>query len=269
MTSEVLPQLPHMMRAHDAEMINSPIGGIAILNKEAYVIYVGQSVLEVFHAITLCFSRCFHFVKLNELSDIVSSIAANCLYILNDDEIYVIDGNGNVLRKWSVDTGAVSLSVTPLANVLCICEDRSILREYTEVGDLLQEVKLQPGVYAFHAVRLRSGHFIISNEINQNHTVSVVDAAGSIMKAFDGKLRFPKHLLVDQERRGIFVADQKNSRVLYLDFKLQCSKEFLTARCGLTRPTRLCIDSANNRIFVVDNGDRNFRIMVFELPLVL
>ena len=258
--------------------------GLAILDKEFFVVYEENSEVEVYDSIQLSLNRRLDVTGLFHPRDIGSCNQNKCLYIFSckfprhSHEILRVDRNGNLIKKWSTgDDYGFGLFVTDEMNVILAVFNENKLNEYSSDGQLIREIILSShaGIsYPFKAIKLTNGHFVVSHGYDDNdelHRVCAVDVNGKLKKTFGGKLgstigkmHYPVDLSVDGNG-FIFVADRLNSRVLLLDSDLKFTREILSKdKHGLRRPSKILLDKSNGRLFVADNELNNNRIVVFD-----
>lgn len=258
--------------------------GFTILDKELFVVGDESSTIEVYDLMKFDVSRRW---KLNELIDPVDIVSCNrskCLYILDYKcqgqykEIFKVDLYGKLLSIWSLEYyDGFRLSVTNESNVIFAVHNEDKLCEYMPNGDLVHEIKLSSDAgicHPWHAIKLINGEFLVShrNFRNYNHTVSIVDADGKLIKSFGGRpgsivphMNVPFHLFVDGNG-FVFVADYENRRVLLLDSDLEFKTEILSnERHGLQCPQKILLDESRGRMFVGHNESCNPRILIFDL----
>ena len=125
----------------------------------------------------------------------------------------------------------------------------------------------------WHAVKLTNGHFVVCHGAltDLSHMLCVVDNKGVVLKAFVEDSNTLKclsdlmHLAMDLED-SIFVADNKNSRVLLLNSNLEFKRELLTVKDGFNYPL-ITFDERNGRLFVVSDRwlNQDHKILVFDI----
>ena len=264
---------------------DNDICGLAILDKELFVIVENSSEIEVYDSVKFNICRQWNLKELINPKDIASCRTNQCLYILDykttdqSSEILRVATNGKLLTKWSTGVGASNgLSVTSEANIILTAYLEHTLNEYFPDGQLIREIYLSSDVHVHvrnpiphYAVKLANGNFLIcgANFCDYQHTVCTVDADGKLEKSFGGKcgstnaqVSFPVYLSVDGNG-FVMVADPANCRVLLLDSDLQFKREILSRGghgLGLQYPNRILLDESTGRLFVADKRS----ILIFE-----
>lgn len=189
------------------------------------------------------------------------------------NEIFVTDKNGTVLNKWAVENYG-NLSITEEGTIVLALQATAKIVEYSHEGHLIQEVCLSEYKVQnlWHAIKLRSGHFVVSCNHKENHLteasgevagepgqpgrIYVVDSAGAILKESSGlELSVPMYLDIDRNG-AILVAD--SGRVSLLNSDLQFQRHIVTDGNGVEEPTAICLCNSMGQLFVADNS-RNFR----------
>jgi hypothetical protein len=271
------------IRSKEAEAMKKPICGLAILDNELFVVHEKSSEVEVYDSIKFSFSHQWTLKELIDPLDMVSCHINKCLYISDrkssgvSTEIFRVDPNGKLIKKWSTKIDCGRLSVTFDLNVILVALNQNKLNEYSKDGQLIHEIHLGEGFRRpRHAIKLTNGHFVVSQGYDDDdlHRVCLVDADGKLLKSFGGKrgstinqTHTPSYLSVDGSG-SVLVADYWNSRVLLLDSNLEFKKEILTYRHGLRYPNRILLDESNSRFFVSDYEKDNSRILILDLGLL-
>jgi len=259
--------------------------GLAILDKELFVVSSGNSNADVYDLTNYSFSHRLNLKELIDPMDMVSCSRNKCLYIMDykvksqSKEILKLKPDGRLIKKWSTgyDWGW-NMSVTDESHVILTVNERNKLNEYSPEGQLIREITLSRDAgfrHPWHAIKLTNGNFVVSHgdirHGGDRYRVCVVDGDGNLKKSFGGKpgstigeLNLPVYLSVD-ENGFVMVVDQANRRVLLLDSDLKFRKEILSGeKHGLRVPWNVLIDESNNRLLVADNEVNNMRIKIFE-----
>lgn len=205
------------------------IRGLAILDKELFVVMEDSSEIEVYDSIKFSFIRQWNQKELVNPKDIVSDNRNKCLYI-NDcrdqpefNEIK-IDPYGEVIKKWSTGGNwGESMSVTYESNIILALYEKSQLHEYSSVGKLIREIDLSEIRNPLHAIKLTNCNFMVSHGFRRRdrHGVCMVGANKKLKNSFSREsgwgtieqLDCPSHLAIDRNEY-VMVADRRNARVL-------------------------------------------------------
>ena len=257
------------------------IRGMAILDKEFFVVSGMSSEVEVYDSIKLSFSRRWNLKELLDPMDIASCNRNRCLYIFDGkgigqaNKMLRVGPKGNLIKNWSTgyDWGH-GLSVTHESNVILAVSDKCKLNEYSPDGKMIRTINLSSNAgirFPWHAIKLTNGHFVVSHgdASDDQHRVCIVDADGKMMKSFGGKpgqMDHPVHLGVDGNG-FVMVAARDSRRVLLLDSQLELKREILSKeKHELRRPMRILLDEPNGRLFVADSEwGHDGRILIFKL----
>src|SRR6218665_848486 len=267
------------------------VRGLAILDKELFVVSDKCSDVEVYDSITLRFIRQGNVKELNRPLDIGSCNRNKCLYInefkgrRQSSEILRVNSNGKIIRKWPTgdDYGYYvgpywggALSVTKESNVVLTLYEKNRLIEFSPDGHLIRETNLSSDSgfsHPLHAIKLVNGQSAVTHgySTNEQHRVCIVDANGIPKKSFGGKygsgigqMSIPIYMAAD-ENGFVIVIDQKNSRVLLLDIDLEFKREILSKENhGLQRPSKILLDEANGQLLVADNEPNKQRILIYN-----
>ena len=121
---------------------------MTILENELFVVNKENLEVEIFDSIKLSFSRRWNLKELIYPQDIVSCSISKRIYVLNSCrdqimEIFKVDSNRNLLKKWSTGCNSGrSLSVTVESNVIFAARNTNKLIEYSPDGQLIREIDL-------------------------------------------------------------------------------------------------------------------------------
>jgi hypothetical protein len=205
--------------------------GIAVLDDELFVRFdrnqngKAQTSVAVYNALTYKPKQSLRVPGLGDVTDMTSCRRFHCLYITDDTNwlVHKIE-NRKVVGKWSVGANPEGLSINCAHNVLVTCYDKGTVKEFTTYGNFVREINLQRDiVHPWHTVELAHERYVVchGNEDDPLHRVCIVDASGTILKAFGGwpgsdrsSLNVPTRLAVNG---FIFVADTGNDRVVLLN----------------------------------------------------
>src|SRR6218665_1021865 len=278
--------LSKTIRTDTSKKGKKSIIGLAILDKELFVVYEENSEVEVYDSIQLSLNRRLDVTGLFHPRDIGSCNQNKCLYIFSckfprhSHEILRVDRNGNLIKKWSTgDDYGFGLFVTDEMNVILAVFNENKLNEYSSDGQLIREIDLFSGAdirFPWHAIKLPNGNFVVSHGYrNDLHRVCIVDAEGRLIKSFDGNLgsgndqmRFPVYLAVDANGL-VLVVDEWNRRILLLDSNLKFKKEILSDKNdGIRRISRIILDESTGRMLMGDNSWHSAaRILIYQFGL--
>lgn len=246
---------------------------MAILDNEIFAIRRLANEFKVYGLMDYNLIRTCPVTDLENPRNIVSCSKKKYLYVLDwkygglPKEILTVDLNGNLLKegKWLIADDCGHMSVTSESNVILMLPKRMLLHEYTSDGQLLRQlhISVESGIkHPWHAIKLRSGHFVVSHGDvgDQHHRVCVIDTNGNLIKAFGDKkgwtnsrMDVPCYLAVDGDE-NILVVDKNNRRVLLLSPSLQFKRELLHCKKHQLRdPWRVCLDSKQGRLLLADN----------------
>ena len=255
--------------------------GLAILDKELFVVNDKSPEVDVYDLITLSFSSRWNLKTLIAPLDMTSCDRNKCLYVCDykdgrqSAEILKVDGNGKLLKNWSTKNAGGRLSVTYESTVILTAYYANKLDEYSPDGLFIREINLSARegfLNPLHAIKLVTAHFVVCHGCHDDelHRVCKVDADGKLLRSFAGKCgstigqtNIPCYLSVDGNG-SIIVADSANRRVLLLDSDMKFKKELLSEEHGLGYPVRILLDESNDRLFVADNEWNNERILIFN-----
>jgi len=192
-------------------------------------------------------------------SDMTSCVRHKCLYMSDFGSrcIHRYELARRATSKWSVPREPRGLSVTPSGNLLVTCWRPNKLVELSvDSGECVREIALQSDIERpRHSVQLTTGQYVVchGHRYSAVHQVCVVGDDGKVTRSYGGQrgshvgqLCLPYHLAVDKDSQFIFVADQRNNRVVLLSPTL----EFVRHIEGLSEPERLYFHQATRRLFV-------------------
>jgi len=189
-----------------------------------------------------------------------------CIWRVSTDGTHIQDW----LPKSPFDTFHLeSLSVTSSRLLITSCYPHHQLIQFNSVGDELKRVQLPDDMEPGHAVESPTGTFIVSRyhrELNRGEVVEVNDV-GEVLRKFSGSrlasLGDTAHVAVDS-RGNIFVADQRNHRILLLDNRLTLRRTIIDKHQldGYRCSERLCYDEQSGQLLVLLMGSA---IAVFDM----
>jgi len=232
--------------------------------------------VEVFDAGTMTIQQRLPVAKRLDVSGIAACPRFRCLYVgdWNISRIYRLDlSRSGAKKKWSVGRTPEGLSVNSAGNLLVSCMDENKLQEYTTLGDLVREIRLQEGVTSpWHAIQLSTSNYVVS-QYSSPGAVSVVAADGRVLRNFQQAspqsdikvktMKYPVGLAV-YKNGDILVADRSNDRILVMNSALTRVQEFpISPEVDLTRPYALWLDKTNARLYVGEMRGCH-RLLVFS-----
>ena len=231
--------------------------------------------VEVFDAETMTIQQRLPVAKRLDVSGIAACPRFRCLFVgdWKISSIYRLDlSRFSAKKKWSVASTPEGLSVSSAGNLLVSCMDENKLQEYTTLGDLVREIRLQGVTSPWHAIQLSTGNYLVS-QCTSPGAVSVVAADGRVLRKFqraspqsDMKvktMKYPLGLAV-YKHGDILVADRSNNRILMTNSALARAQEFpISAEVDLTRPYALWLDEENDRLYVGEKRGCH-RLLVFS-----
>lgn len=239
--------------------VKRSVFGLTSLNDHLYVGYSGCNEVDVFDMKENNFNKMYsiRIPELNEVHDMTSCARFQYIYIADWENkvIHRVD-NDNTTLRWCVNDSPEGLSVNPFYNVLVTFANAGNINEFTNAGQLVREIKLQPDIVApWSTIQLTTDQFVVCHGGTDDplNRVCIVNDAGKILKSFGGspgsgnqQLNYPVGLAVSND--SIFVVDHNNHRIVMLSSKLAFVSEVLS---GLRyKPYGICIDSKTGRIFL-------------------
>ena len=257
------------------------VRGVTVLRGEVYLLRDKQhDQVEVYDIINYRLQRCLTVPNCRFVIDMTSCEHYLCIYVANHvvQCIHRLDSQGNAATRWPVNDGPLGLSVNTAHNLLVTCDLVHKIKEFSSHGDLLREITLPRDVeslthdviYAWHAIQLTSGHFVVCHRdfLDQVHRVSMITADGrQIVHSHGGEkgssigqCYYPRHLAVDSSE-CVLVADYFNHRVKLLSPTLTYIRDVVTSDLLKWAPWRLCLDKQSHRLYVVVYG----RVLVFRV----
>jgi len=264
------PKLTHVIQSQGRDSVSA----VTSLGNEVFVLrWISQQQVEVYDASTFTLQR---YITVPGLGTCSWGLAACAHYKC----LYVSDYIGNIhraelsgssaVKKWSVASGPLGLSVNKQHNVVVACLGADKIEEYTTHGALVREIRLeQAGVtYPWHAVQLSTGDYVVS-EAKSPGVVSVVGIDGRVVRRYCpsrssdvGKMKYPTGLAVTKND-DILVADE-NNRILLVNSLLSSARKLaLPVDDGIQRPRGPCLDESRGRLYVGEAGESR-RVVVFD-----
>ena len=175
-------------------------------------------------------------------------------------------------RKLATGCRSTTLAETWAGDTLVTCPSSKKLIVFSSMETIaprtidLDKLHITPT----HAVQLSTGEFVVSDKTDKQHRVVKLDTGGrTVVCEYGGAskvgtepLNMPVYL-VRCRNDFILVADQKNDRILLLSHSLELVKELISPKDGLSKPTRMCLDPVNRRLFVVEQSHQN-KVIIFS-----
>jgi len=260
----------HAIRGENA------VYGVTSLDNCVYAVRTLEADVEVYDAKTMAIQQRLHVAKRLDVSGIAACPRFKCLYVgdWNISSIYRLDlSRSTAKKKWSVGRTPEGLSVNSVGNLLVSCMDDNKLQEYTTLGDLVREIRLQEDVTSpWHGIQLSNGNYVVSQYTSPG-AVSVVAADGRPLRSFkqaspqsDIKVKSTKYpvCLAVYKNGDILVADRSNDRILVMNSALTRVQEFpISAEVDLRKPYALWLDEENDRLYVGEMRGLH-RLLVFS-----
>ena len=200
-------------------------------------------------------------VKKHHFGDVASCVRHRCLYMSDytNSCTHRYDLASGGMGRWSVPGKPRCLSVTPSSNLLVACQlPHKLVELSADSGQCVREMVLQSGIeYPWHAVQLTTGQYVVCHGLwGGIHRVCIVDDDGRVTHSYGDQpgcdvgqqlLGCSCHLAVDEDSRSIFVADQRNGRVVLLTTMLEFVCHVVDELSGAQR---LYLDHASRRLYV-------------------
>ena len=155
------------------------VQGVTCVGKEVVIVGFGKAEVEVCDINTLTEQRCLPVTGLRRLYDMTTCAQKKCLFIIDcvGVRVYRLDLNGRV-TSWTVNGNGSGLSMTAYCNVLVTFNLTSKLKEFTQDGQLILEIRLQQDVArSHHTVQI----VIASHQNGDQHRVGLVGDDGRVI----------------------------------------------------------------------------------------
>jgi len=264
-----VPTPTHVIPSQD----RGNVGAVTSLDDDVFVVRWNSQQVEVYDAVTFTFQRHITVHGLGLQTFGMTVCARNkCLYLSNltNNSVHRVELSGsNAVKKWSVASDPVGLSVNIAHNLVVACYAANKLQEYTTHGSLVREICLQAGVnQPWHAIQLSTGDYVVSQRMSPD-VVSVVGVDGQVVLTYGlsqtsdvGQID-PSSLAVTMND-NILVADLHNNRILSINRSTGCVQELtLSVDGGIQRPLGLCLDESRGRLYVGEYGGQ-CRVLIFD-----
>jgi len=177
------------------------------------------------------------------------------------------------------DGAPLSLSTTPAGNLLVTCRAPNKLVELSaDGGQQVREVVLQADIefdWSCHSVKLGSGAVVVCHGDYETHLhrTCLMVHGGSVTVIYGGRrgsgaehLDHPRHLAVDSDSQHVFVADDRNHRVVLLSPALEFIRYVGEGFAeGVVNPTRLHFDCASRRLYIAQGQTFGHGVTVIQL----
>jgi len=263
------PTLTHVILSQGGGSVSA----VTSLGDDVFVDRWHSQQVEVYDAVTLTLQRRLTVPRLGEwFSGLAACPINNCLYASDNEynSVHRVKLSGrNAVKKWSVASRPVGLSVNSEHNLIVACCEANKLQEYTTHGSLVGEICLQAGVTRpWHVIQLSTGDYVISQYTSG--VVSVVGVDGQVVRSYGqsqtsdvGQMESPSSLAVTKND-DILVADEDNNRILSINSSLGSIQELaLSVDGGIQEPKGLCLDESRGRLYVGEAGGE-CRVLVFD-----
>jgi len=268
--NSTIPTLTHVI----ASQGGGGVLAVTSLGDDVFVARYNSEQVEVYDAVTLTLQRRLTVPGLGQWPyGLAACPVNNCLYAADFHNISVhrVELSGsNAVKKWSVASSPVGLSVNNEHNLIVACSGANKLQEYTTHGSLVREIYLQAGAaWPYHAIQLSTGDYVVSHHTSPAE-VSVVGVDGQVVRSYGrsqtsdvGQRHYPPSLAVTKND-DILVADEGNNRILSISSSLGSIQELvLSVDGGIHWPGSLCLDQSRGRLYVGEcDGVR--RVLVFD-----
>lgn len=134
--------------------------GVAVLSAELFVVRNFSSVIDVYDVrTTLCPRRRHDIAGLRDPVDIAACPNQRALYVSgsNDRSVFRIDGSGQVLGRWLLDSRPFGISVCGQSGTICVTFlDEAMVKEFSPDGAELRAIRLDADLLSnpWHAIAL-------------------------------------------------------------------------------------------------------------------
>ena len=179
----------------------------------------------------------------------------------------------STIYKWDVVGPSATLSATPEGNILASFtspRDKRRLVEYTQRGGVVREICLdRQGISPSHAVKLRSGKFVVCDGTDKQHRVALLNQDGEIIRTTRpyGKQNKPRCLVRDHLDR-ILVADPNSNVFIIFNCELKEVTSFVLPGLDSNKLVRICWDEERGILYALEEKHRNV-LMVTGLSKVV
>ena len=255
------------------------VRGVIKLRNEIYIICRSKVIRVYEDRIPFRFQKEIEVQESSYLIDIVSSEKEMCLYISDSWGKCVwkiareFDGQHKVINWMTTEYEPWTLSVSSDGQLLVVSASSSLLMIYGSDAALCRSIQLPTDIRdPFHAVETSIGSFIILHQWVEKEEDTETTLCGrtiwvvselcrdgqTVTRRFiprDGtqQLNDPKYLSLDSDDQ-VFVADQRNSRVILLDSDLTWNQIICPTKeeqeTIIGRPYRLCYDKEKKQLLV-------------------
>jgi hypothetical protein len=233
-----------------------PLFGVAMLDKYLCVVYNDYTAVLVFD----CEDG---FEKIKEIQVNETSCPNDIVGCSLTSQLFVSDWNNVNIWRVNVNTGVSDVFVklgyknaklSLVENRLLVTSPDSLLMYDIHSGERMKNVPLTEGE---HAIESNRDSFFVRHR----GTVSEIDSEGRVIRVFDNKELYCRHLALDSVGR-LLVADWKTYCVVLLDEHLQFIKILLDKeRLDNARPSRLSYNKNHNKLAV---GLYNGHVKIFD-----
>lgn len=270
------------------------ISGVTVLYDTLYVVHQNSSCIDCYHSNSLAFDEELFVAEMSNPEDIASSDEDGYLYVVDNDEsqnkffLLKLNSFGDLQHKWCVGKNSFALSISQYANIIIAFNDKNVLKKYSCDGRLLSELTVSPSPVCNgfkHAVEIEEDRLLVCyREEARKYGLCLVDMnLGRIVERYSDdedtasplrspvSLASPMYLAVGADR-NIFVVDKFCRLVLMFSSDMKDAKIILSRSSHVRHPDKLCLDSANGRLFLIDDlyddQDDSYcdsRLLVFDV----
>ena len=218
------------------------------------------------------------FQRSLSVPDLESSAQNDLAFCTRFKDLYLSDHNGKCVHrlrlpskmcKWPTGEHPYGVSVSENNNVLVSCRQVRKLQEYTCVGDFLREIELKV-TSPWHSVQLSADRFLVVHGYHGDAArgLVVVDTCGRVQcssrYSSNDRLDLPRHCAVSSNG-CVYLVDASNRRVILMSPDLQYVRDVSHGCEDLAWwPTRVCLDSTDQHLYVVDSSTESGRIVVYN-----
>jgi len=268
------PTLTHVIPSQGGDGVTA----VTSLGDDVFVARLDSQQVEVYDAVTLTLQRRLTVpaLRLFGIAGLAACPHYNCLYASGLHSVHRVELSGsNAVKKWSMASGPVGLSVNSEHNLIVACRYyANKLQEYTTHGSLVREICLAGVTKPYHAIQLSTGDYVVSQHtslfVTSPGEVSVVGVDGQVVRSYGqsqtsdvGQMENPSSLAVTKND-DILVADEWNNRILSINSSLGSIQELaLSVDGGIQEPRGLCLDESRGRLYVGERV-RAHRVLVFD-----
>ena len=178
--------------------------------------------------------------------------------------------------RWKMESLCITLSSTPIGNILASCSQLNKLIEFTPAGKLVRKININyrgAKISPAHAIQTKSGGWVVCDKTVQRHGILKLDKNGDLeeeMRSYEDLLNrkttadMPQYVVTYLNYLFI-VADQDNDRIWVLSSNLEPLKQMVGEETNaLKKPFRMHIDERNRRLYVVEEQQNRVAVLSFS-----